>query len=161
MESKQDRPILNYPTQPVALSEEEIAYIAGLLDAEGSFLIYKESNSRGYCVQVAYRKTDYDTLKYVGDAFGGRVRSVKKDPKSKIDIWLLLLTSQKAYYALKHIYPFLIIKKRAAKICIDFFELYWRPYSHGIPVSDERQQIGRIYAASLDKYKTKPLHRQR
>jgi hypothetical protein len=161
MESNQDRPILNYPIPPVDLPEEDIAYIAGLLDFEGSFLIYKLSGRRSYCLQVAYRKTDYDTLKYVGDAFGGRVRPAKSDPKSKLNIWLLLLTSKKAYYALKHIYPFLIIKKRAAKVCIDFFELYWRPYSGGIPVSDERQQIGRIYVASLDKYKTKPLHRQR
>lgn len=160
MESKQDRPILSYHTQPVALTQVEIAYIAGMLDAGGSLLIYKMSNSRGYCLQLAYRKTDYDTLKYIGDIFRGRVRPAKSDPKSKLKIWLLLLTSKKAYYALKHIYPFLIIKKRAAKICIDFFELYWRPNSGGIPVSDERQQIGRIYAARLDKYKTKPLHRQ-
>lgn len=161
MESKQDRPILSYPAQPVDLPEAEIAYIAGILDAEGCFEIYKMSNSRGYCLQLAYRKTDYATLKYIGDIFRGRVRPAKMSSKNKLKVWLLLLTSKKAYYTLKHIYPFLIIKKRAAKICIDFFELYWRPNSGSIPVSDERQQIGRIYAARLDKYKTKPLHRQR
>jgi len=153
------RPILQYRIPQVILPIEELAYIAGLLDAEGALLIYKNSKSSGYTLQLVYRKTHYDTLKYIGDVFGGIVRPSKRDPKSALDVWSLMLTSRKAYYALKHIYPFLIIKRRPAQVCIEFFELYWRPKLGTGRVSDERQHIGRTYAAMLNEYKTKPGHK--
>lgn len=145
--------------EEVRIPIEEIAYIAGLLDAEGAFLIYRQSKGRGYTLQLVYNKTHYDTLKYIGDIFGGKVRPVitsRSGAKVGQDYWRLSLTSRKAYYTLKHIYPFLRIKKEAAQICIEFFELYWRPKSETGRVSDERQFIGKTYAARLDNYKTKP-----
>jgi len=150
------RPILQYCIPQVLIPIEELAYIAGLLDAQGSLRIYKHSHSSGYTLQLVYIKTHYDTLKYIGDTFGGIVRPSKRDPKSALDVWSLTLTSIKAYYVLKHIYPFLIIKRRPAQVCIEFFELYWRPKLGTGRVSDERQHIGRTYAAILDQYKTKP-----
>jgi len=54
-----------YPN--VTLPEVELAYIAGLLDVEASFIIYKISNRPSYLLEVNYRKTDYNTLQYLAE----------------------------------------------------------------------------------------------
>jgi len=165
---KQHRSIATTPTEHVqvlttlepyrlpdfALPELELAYIAGLLDVESSFLIYKLSNSSSYLLEVAYRKTDYNTLEYLANIFGGRVRPAPRSLRNKQDVWLWKLASEKAYRLLKLIHPFLRIKRKAAEICMKFFELYWRPH-YTIPVSEERQAIGAKYADLLRQYHTK------
>ena len=149
-----------YRLLQIALPELKLAYIAGLLDAESSFLIYKLSNKPSYLLEVAYRKTDYNTLAYLSNIFGGRVRPASSSLGNILGVWLWKLTSVKAYRLLKLIYPFLRIKRKAAEICMEFFELYWQGVSTK-PVSPERQAIGAKYADLLRQYHTKSMPHRR
>jgi len=150
----------SYRLPNIALPELELAYIAGLLDAEASFIIYKISNRPSYLLEVAYRKTDYNTLQYLADIFGGRVRPAPLSPGNKRDVWLWKLVSARAYSLLTHIYPFLRVKRRRAEICMEFFEIYWRGRSTKL-VSPKRQAIGAKYAALLRLYHTKSMRHRR
>jgi len=151
----------SYRLPNIELPEIELAYIAGLLDAEGSFIIYKISNRPSYLLEMNYRKTDYNTLRYLSDIFGGSVKPAPFSPGNKLDVWLWKLVSARAYNLLIHIYRFLRIKRRAAEICMEFFELYWQGRTTK-PVSPERQAIGAKYAALLREYHTKSMrHRRR
>jgi len=150
----------HYLLPHITLPELELAYIAGLLDAESSFLIYKLSNRPSYLLEVNYRKTDYNTLQYLADIFGGRVKPAPLSPRNIQDVWLWKLVSARAYSLLRHIYPFLRVKRRAAEICMEFFELYWQGRSTK-PVSPERQAIGAKYAALLRLYHTKSMRHRR
>jgi len=147
MGSEKDYVFQNYMLPKVAISEIDLAYIAGLLDAEGSFRIQKRSGERGYCMQVVYLKAHYSTLEYLADLFGGNVKQVKRADKK--ELWSVTFSSRKAYRLLKQIYPFILIKKKAAEYCLDFFEKYWEPYGVGKIVENEREQIGAFYANKL------------
>jgi len=148
-------------TPDIGLSELELAYIAGLLDVESTFLIYKISGRPSYLLEVNYRKTDYNTLQYLASIFGGRVRQAPISSRNKIDIWLWKLVSARAYTLIRHIYPFLRIKREAAEVCLKFFEFYWRGRSSK-PVSPERQAIGAKYAALVRLHYTKSMcHRRK
>lgn len=150
----------HYLLPHIALPELDLAYIAGLLDAESSFIIYKLSNRPSYLLEMNYRKTNYNTLQYLADIFGGRVKPAPLSPRNIQDVWLWKLVSARAYRLLRHIYPFLRIKRRAAEICMEFFEHYWQPRSTK-PVSPERQAIGAKYAALLRLYHTKSMRHRR
>jgi len=150
----------NYLLPNISLPELELAYIAGLLDVDSSFNIYKISNRPSYLLEVNDRKTDYNTLQYLANIFGGRVRPAPLSPGNKRDVWLWKLVSARAYRLIKHIYPFLRVKRKAAEICMEFFELYWQGHSTK-PVSPERQAIGTKYAALLRPYLTKSIPHRR
>jgi hypothetical protein len=150
----------NYFFPDVSMPELNLAYIAGLLDAESSFIIYKISNRPSYLLEVNYRKTDRNTLQYLADIFGGRVRLASHSTENTLDVWLWKLVSADAYSLIKHIYPFLRVKRRAAEICMEFFELYWQ-WGSTEPVSPERQAIGAKYATMLRLYHTKSVPHRR
>jgi hypothetical protein len=144
----------------ITLPEIETAYIAGLLDAESSFLISKLHNKPSYLLEVKYRKYDRHILEYLATIFGGRVRRAPISSKNQVQPWLWLLVSQKAYRLIKYIYPYLRIKKRNAEICMEFFEHYWRGNT-SIPISSERQIIGEWYNALLKLHLTKSMPHKR
>lgn len=150
----------NYFLPYVSVPELNLAYIAGLLDAKSSFIIYKLNNRPSYLLEVNCRKTDYNTLQYLADIFGGRVRLASPSTGNRPDVWLWKLVSKNAYSLLRHIYPFLRVKKRAAEICMEFFKLYWQGRSTK-PVSLERQAIGLKYAAMLRVHHPKSVPHRR
>jgi len=146
----------SFPESPRLVSEREKGYIAGLLDVDSSFLVYKLSGRPSYLLEVVYRKTDYEPLRYLAGIYGGRIRPAPKSEKNIRPIWLWKISSQKAYRLLRDVSPFLRIKTRAAEICMEFFESYWRG-RYGVAVSAERQAIGAKYAALLKLYQTKSM----
>jgi hypothetical protein len=140
----------------LTLPEVETSYIAGLLDADASFLINKIHERPSYLLEVKYRKYDRPMLEYLATIFGGRVRRAPISSNNQLQPWLWQVTSQKAYKLIKHIYPYLRIKKRNAEICIEFFEKYWTG-NYGVSISPERQRIGERYNALLKPYLTKSI----
>lgn len=77
----------------IMLPEIETAYIAGLLDADSSFLIDKIHDRPSYLLEVKYRKYDRPTLEYLATIFGGRVRRAPISSKNQIQPWLWQVTS--------------------------------------------------------------------
>ena len=134
----------------------ELAYIAGLFDAELGFGIARQGEVGKYYYQLFfdYTKMDRTILLHLSKIFGGTVKQVKDQPIYKSKMWQWRLPPSTTYFALKRVYPFLRLKKEIARICIEFFESY-NPLGQK-RMSAERQEIGRIYAAKLDEFKTKP-----
>jgi len=138
----------------------KIAYIAGLFDVDSSFVITKRKDRNIYLLEVINRKNDYETLEFIQKSFGGQIHSVPKSKLNKQDIWELRYFSQQAYAVLQRIYPYLKAQKRAAELCIQFQEGYWRGVT-GKPLSPERQAIGAKYTNLLRLYHLKWRSRSR
>ena len=100
---------------------EQIAYIAGLIDGEGSINISKKGG-RYFWLTVDIGTTDKRLLAWLLENIGGHVRvSTKANPKHKTGYhWTLC--SKQAKKLLQLILPFLIIKKEEAIIGIQFQE---------------------------------------
>jgi len=127
------------------------AYLADLFDGQGNFRIYQENNRSSYFLQIVYGSSNYDILRYVAGIFEGNINPHMHSKNMRI--WGVTFTSRKAYRIFKQIYPFLIIRREAAEICMRFLEQYWRPGQKRI--SKRRQLIGAGYAALLKEHQLK------
>ncbi len=101
-----------------------LAYLAGIVDGEGSICIYrhKSRTSRAGQMKVVISNTKRELLEFVQSYFGGSIsmtNSHLKNPR-KQPCYQWIVASQKALHFLEAIEPFLRIKKLQAQIAIQY-----------------------------------------
>jgi hypothetical protein len=107
------------------LTKEQLGYIAGVIDGEGSISIIKASTKYNFSYQLRLivTNTDYRMLKWLKDTIGyGNVLERKRkvsNPKWS-NVYIYAITANKAKDLLKAIYPYLVIKREQADIAIEF-----------------------------------------
>ncbi len=95
------------------MTENEIAYVAGLLEGEGCF-DYNASNVR--YPRVRCESTDRDVIYWLRDVIGGRVHTpTKQQPHHKQSYMWVLNGREKVEPLLRDILPWLK-SRRAAKV---------------------------------------------
>jgi hypothetical protein len=94
-----------------------IPYLAGIIDGEGCIAIRTDNNGE----LIIIRMRDCDVLALIQDRFGG---SLIKTYDKKYDTYTFqyLIANIKANNLIKQVYPFLILKKENAKLCIQLRE---------------------------------------
>jgi len=106
---------------------EKLAYLAGIIDGEGSLLLWmnKSSQKSGqFNLRVNVTSTDKCLVDWIFDNFGGSIYecnspSRKCQPKWKKQyVWQINRPEMLQF--LENIYPFLIIKKERCEIAIKF-----------------------------------------
>jgi len=118
-------------TEEEVLTTEELAYIAGLFDGEGTVTInvYNAKRPTGTIkvkyLQVSLSSTDQNTINYLKETFGGSIFPVKVVGNRKPQ-WRWLIVSWAAADILSRLIPYIRIKKEHAIIGIDF-QLSLRP----------------------------------
>ena len=104
-------------------TELEYAYIAGLIDGEGTLGIYLVTDADGWTrttVQLHCNMTHKATILYIQKVLGGTVKSLKV-PESKKPQWRWgLHSTPRIVEALDKIEPYLITKKLQAELFRDF-----------------------------------------
>jgi len=106
-------------------------YLAGLLDGEGYFgfnYVGSYPNQHRltpyFAPRVTISLTNEKLLRFLKEYIGfGCLRKVKVYNKKHKDCWTLLFPSLMAYKVVKKIYPFLILKRRMAKLILMFYGL--------------------------------------
>ena len=104
------------------LPVSDIAYLAGLLDGEGSICILKRKNSSGnlqYWLEVSIGNTHRGVLDWVHQTFGGHIsdNAERYTPRNH-QTWRWRVSSEKACQILEMLLPFLHIKKQQATLAI-------------------------------------------
>jgi len=96
-------------------------YVAGFFDGEGCVNITVRGKVRQVCLRVMIVNTDASILQKINLSYGGRLTK----PHSAKDGWKLtrqlVFMGAEAFNFLISIYPYLEIKKRQAKLAIDFW----------------------------------------
>ena len=108
----------------MALSETDIAYIAGLTDGEGCITInkvYIASYGNYYKNIVSITNTDIDVLKWVCEHFGGRVDSHSEFYRNK-PCYRWSLNGSKSSKFLESMLPYLRIKSKQAELSLEFIK---------------------------------------
>lgn len=108
------------------MKSEELAYMAGLFDGEGSIYIGKASSHRQqlYSVCLSITNTDKDVLQWAVEHFGGAV-SLKPAERAHYKtryLWRAQAIRNTAI-VLEQILPFLKIKKQQALLALRFLKL--------------------------------------
>ena len=100
------------------------AYVAGLIDGEGSIFICKQkrwkNGSFGYQLRVMVGMTDKKTIDFLKNKLGGGIHCVKGRKVNHSDCYLWGIYAKNASNLLKTLKPYLITKKEEAEIAIEF-----------------------------------------
>lgn len=103
------------------ISVENIIYISGLFDGEGSINVHRSGDKKLW-LQITITNTHYETLKWISNICGGTIRSSGGKKKYK-PVFSWQASSWMAYSLLKIMLPYLKIKKEQALIAINYQEL--------------------------------------
>lgn len=115
-----------------SIAPTNLAYMAGLIDGEGSITLMK--CGKYYGSRLGVHMTDHAVVEWLADVTGvGRVRLSRREGKSDIYKWEIF--SRQAYAVLSAILPYLKSKKPQAELII---ERGRSAYRHGSIAIDEQ-----------------------
>lgn len=132
------------------MKKVDFAYIAGIVDGEGSIGIYNRAdhpNSQMY-MRVTVGNTEEWLLQWLKFNFGGYISTTQHETSGNRKVSQWTVTALKALYFLELILPYLRIKRPQAEIAIEFQKRRKPHY----PKSDEQRavdQANKILIAAL------------
>ena len=102
-------------------TETQLAYLAGIIDGEGTFYIGTTNNGRKFNSRIYVVNTNEELIQWLKNIFGGliykRISTSNPQWKTRYE-WVL---DKSAIDTICHLLiPYLIIKKKHAEIMIDF-----------------------------------------
>jgi hypothetical protein len=116
------------------LSVADLAYLAGLLDGEGSICILKRvRNGRiRHWLEISIGNTDYEVLEWVRDTFGGHLSSnAQTNTEHSHKVWRWRANTQEAAGILRDVTPYVRIKRAQVALAIEFQDHFsGRDYRH-------------------------------
>ena len=105
-------------------SPTDLAYLAGLLDGEGSICILKGTRAYGtpkHWLEVSIGNTHLGVLQWVQETFGGRVsHNAERFTKRNHRTWRWRASASEAAAILRFLLPYLKIKVEQARLALEF-----------------------------------------
>lgn len=111
------------------MSKLTAAYVAGLIDGEGSVEIQKRKraqcvNNVYFCPRIRICMTDKNIIEWLKDSFGGFI-SYRKEHDNCRESFSWAMTSVKSVKPfIEKVYPYLKVKKQQALLIKDFIKTY-------------------------------------
>jgi hypothetical protein len=111
---------------------EKLAYLAGIIDGEGSIMLWKSEISpkkRGqFNLRVNVSTTDKCLMNWLYENFGGTIYELNAPSRKNKPHWkqqyIWQVNRPDILKFLKNIYPFLVIKKERCEVAIRFRETF-------------------------------------
>ena len=105
---------------------EERAYLAGLMDGEGSVCIIRRVKTNcwpEYNVQITICNTNLPMLSWIVEHFAGSIKNhTTKSKLGKKPIYRWYMSGKRSKPILETIFPYLIVKKRRAQLALSFLQ---------------------------------------
>jgi hypothetical protein len=140
--------ILNSKPDPIySIPKIERAYIAGLIDGEGSIHITRKAKNGTFYAFVTVRMSDYGVIKWLADKFENKVvdnnypkqGSFNTKPKT---IYGITLQGRRAALLCEILLPYLKVKVKQAKLLLEYpcdARMAWRKKIDGSPINEVRK----------------------
>lgn len=103
----------------------DLAYLAGIIDGEGTVSIYKGHNTNKYgedkvyySIRIYVSGTDARLITWLQDTFGGKVTSRTRKNDKWRDEYKWTLAGVDAVMLLRDVEPLLLLKREQAKIIL-------------------------------------------
>lgn len=107
------------------VSNELLAYLAGIIDGEGWIGVYGAQNAPGIAVQMAHPTPIF----MLHESFGGSVCTRKRSNPNHSDIYRWCLHSKRELPAiLRLLAPYLTVKKRQVELIMSMLDGAIAPY---------------------------------
>lgn len=125
------------------VDRELLAYLAGIVDGEGSITVSSKERGRNYACRLAVGMTSLEIVLLLQSAFGGSIRTEERENRMTMYRWYLTKNAD-TLATLTALRPFLRVKQRQADLVVDF--IIHNPVPNGgVLSSDERSRRESIY----------------
>lgn len=105
------------------LSIAEAAYLAGIMDGEGSVMIVSRGGGRSLSALLSVTNTKYPMLQWIIDrTMVGLINRQYQETSKRSETWFWRCWGDGALMVLRQIKPYLVIKGEQASLAIDFQE---------------------------------------
>lgn len=105
------------------ISEAELGYIAGYIDADGSISVHSSSyHHRNYSIHVQIVSVKLESLLWIQERFPGKITSSTPKPKHHKVQHNLQYWGHNCKPILVAVKPFLVLKKLQAGVALEFIE---------------------------------------
>lgn len=107
---------------------EKLAYLAGIIDGEGTISIAKQHPREGrksfsYLLRISVTNTDISLSKWLQKEFGGSIHITKRDHiENHKNLHLWALGANDSYKLFKKIQPYSVIKQNQIKLAMEFYQ---------------------------------------
>ena len=122
------------------------AYLAGILDGEGSIMLRRQGRGMQVCLSVTM--TDPEPLQLFRAAFGGSVIRSSRLTVTHKSVYRWYVGSARAESALRYLLPYLLVKRARAEVALKVREMgklnRWSSQSK----FDERESLVRGWPSS-------------
>jgi hypothetical protein len=124
------------------LSKEELSYIAGIIDGEGSISIHYSKNTLQPYLAIA--NTNQELILWLKQKIGGSYYAKKRYKPQHRVCYILVVKGLRLRMLFEKLLPYLIVKKQHAKIVIEFcLRQEKRGYGSKMP-NNEAETIAQI-----------------
>lgn len=130
------------------LTDTEAAYIAGIIDGEGSIRIQKRNyiscgkEQITFVVQINVTNNNIDVLEFLKEKTGVGNVYIHTHPSENHRIcYRFTISARIAHDLLKQIYPYMIIKKKHTEIAINYLRCMDNRKYRNAPRTDEETKI--------------------
>ncbi len=136
---------------------EELAYLAGMFDGEGSVIIKLKGTYHGgkrytsHTIQAHLGSTDKATPLLFQSQFGGSVCADKQRDMGNLACWQWELSATKCSEFLRTLYPFLRVKGHEAQVAIEF-----QDNKSNLPSREREEMRQTLHDLKANKRKLKP-----
>ena len=104
------------------MKEAEKAYLAGIIDGEGTVTLAKNRKTETPSPSVTVANNNLELLEWIKGLVGGTIISKKKHKAHHSDSYAWAMRSDKAIQLLKDIRQYLIVKKPQADLIINKYK---------------------------------------
>jgi hypothetical protein len=114
------------------ITREDIAYIAGFIDGEGTITLNPVRGGKWWTPYVGVINTDFNIIGFFAKIFGRQASLKKSKNLERNDAYGVEITSfREVYEFLQIIYPYLRVKKEQAKLLLKYCKIRlarsWQP----------------------------------
>ena len=108
--------------------EEKLAYLAGIIDGEGTITIFHYKRLNRYYLTVEVYNNSKELIDWLINNFGGDSRPIHSASRLIQTNWKITyvwrISNNETLNFLKAVYPYLLVKKEQCEIAIKFKETF-------------------------------------
>ena len=122
--------------------KEKLAYLAGLIDGEGTITLLPTYPDRGiYATYLIVSNSDENLMNWLVKNFGGVIKELKSRKEGSKPVFNWILRTKKAAELIEKCYPYLIVKKLQAEVIFEYRKTLCKPHPTTVEIINKRREL--------------------
>ena len=101
-------------------TEAELAYFAGIIDGEGSFVLHKHRSGYRFACQIQIGNTDVRLMEWIYNRFGGSVNPERRSNLKHKPVYRWVCQADTLDILVGALLPYLVVKREQAEVILAY-----------------------------------------